>query len=284
MEKLQQALHKARRERDATAAAQGRAVRGDARGANHGSGDGDTLADDAWLSIAPVTLDPEHLIRQRIVSHDNSRDSGAFDILRTKLMLQMKKHGWRRIAITSPTPVCGKSTVVCNLALGLSRQSDIRTVVLELDLRKPSIAEMLGVRPPEDIARMLSGDVSFQDQALRIRDNTAISIAQSATSDPTRYFLSEKLEARLAEIEAAQDPDLMIFDVPPLLAGDDTRALLRHVDCALLIARAEMTTVAQIDACEREIAEQTNVLGVVLNQYRHEDDTTGYGYGYGYGQ
>ena len=56
------------------------------------------------------------------------------------------------------------------------------------------------------------------------------------------------------------------------------------VDCALLIARAEVTTVAQIDACEREIAEQTNVLGVVLNQYRHEDDTTGYGYGYGYGQ
>lgn len=276
MEKLQQALHKARQERNATTAARSGTARD---GLREAAADGE-----AWLSIQPVTLEPEHLVRNRVVSLDNGRDSSAFDILRTKLVLQMKKHGWRRIAVTSPTPVCGKSTVVCNLALGLSRQSDIRTVVLELDLRKPSISEMLGVRPTEDIVRMLSGEVPFQEQALRIRDNTAISIARNATNDPTRYFLSEKLEARLAEIEAAYAPDMMVFDVPPLLAGDDTRALLRHVDCALLIARAEVTTVAQIDACEREIAEQTNVLGVVLNQYRHEDDTTGYGYGYGYGQ
>lgn len=275
MEKLQQALHKARKERNTATAAQAGMPRDDLRDAD--------VESDSWLAIKPADLDPDHLTRNRIVSHDHGRDSGAFDILRTKLALQMKKHGWRRIAVTSPTPVCGKSTVVCNLALGLSRQSDIRTVVLELDLRKPSIAEILGVKPAEDIVSMLSGQTPFHEQALRIRDNTSISIARHATTDPTRYFLSETFEERLAEIETVHDPDLMIFDVPPLLAGDDTRALLRHVDCALLIARAEVTTVSQIDTCEREIAEQTNVLGVVLNQYRHEDDTTGYGYGYGYG-
>lgn len=278
MEKLQQALHKARQERHSATGTGAQA--GLARNAQVV----EETDSDAWSAIPAADLDPKHLTRKRIVSHDHGRDSGAFDILRTKLALQMKKHGWRRIAITSPTPVCGKSTVVCNLALGLSRQSDIRTVVLELDLRKPSISGMLGVKPAEDIVHMLSGETPFHEQALSVRGNTAFSIARHPTTDPTRYFLSESFEERLTEIETVHDPDIMIFDVPPLLAGDDTRALLRHVDCALLIARAEVTTVAQIDACEREIAEQTNVLGVVLNQYRHEDDTTGYGYGYGYGQ
>jgi protein-tyrosine kinase len=68
----------------------------------------------------------------------------------------------------------------------------------------------------------------------------------------------------------------MIFDLPPLLVGDDTRSVLKDVDCALLVARSDVTTVAQIDTCEREIAEHTNMLGVVLNQCRDPDDDFGY--------
>jgi Mrp family chromosome partitioning ATPase len=74
----------------------------------------------------------------------------------------------------------------------------------------------------------------------------------------------------------------MIFDLPPVLVSDDTRAFLKDVDCALIVARAGATSAAQIDTCEREVAEQTNVLGVVLNQCRHIEDTD-YGYEkYGY--
>lgn len=274
MEKLQQALQKARTQRTASGAMAGavdqppKAVSSDAESA------------DAWAAIQQADLVAELLVRNRVVSYQYSRETNHFDILRTKLLLQMNKHAWRRVAVTSPTPVCGKSTIVSNLTLGLARQSDIRTIAVELDLRNPSISRMLGVKPPHDITRMLAGEVAFSDQALRVHDNVAISIASGPSSDPTRYFLSEKLEASLAEIEHLFEPDLMIFDVPPFLTGDDTRALLRHVDCALLVARAEATTVGQIDSCEREIAEQTNVLGVVLNQCRYEDEATGYGYGY----
>ena len=70
----------------------------------------------------------------------------------------------------------------------------------------------------------------------------------------------------------------MIFDLPPLLTGDDTRAFLKNVDCALLVLRAEETKSAQIDTSEKEIAKYTNVLGMVLNSCRHGDETQGYGY------
>jgi hypothetical protein len=49
--------------------------------------------------------------------------------------------------------------------------------------------------------------------------------------------------------------------------NDDTRAFLKHADCALIVIRAGQTRYGQFDTCEREFGEQTNVLGVVLNAY-----------------
>jgi Mrp family chromosome partitioning ATPase len=69
------------------------------------------------------------------------------------------------------------------------------------------------------------------------------------------------------KIERDFDPDLLIFDLPSVLLNDDTRAFLKHADCALIVIRANQTRYAQFDTCEREIGEQTNVLGVVLNAY-----------------
>ena len=59
---------------------------------------------------------------------------------------------------------------------------------------------------------------------------------------------------------------------------DDTIAFLPRVDCALLIAAAETTAVKEIDNCEREIAAQTNVMGIVLNKCRYMEADYGYGY------
>ena len=70
----------------------------------------------------------------------------------------------------------------------------------------------------------------------------------------------------------------MIFDMPPLLVGDDALAFIGHVDCVLLVAAAETTTIKEIDTCERELAAHTNVLGVVLNKCRYPDRHYGYSY------
>jgi BioD-like phosphotransacetylase family protein len=64
-----------------------------------------------------------------------------------------------------------------------------------------------------------------------------------------------------------------------MLASDDNVGFLGNVDCALLIAAAESTTLSNIDLCEKELAQLTNVLGVVLNKCRYPDDSVGYAYG-----
>ena len=274
MEKLQKALQKAREQRGVEPAAlPGSAIVEPAAAAEP----------QGWETLTEITPDHARLMRNRVMTMKAGTQATPFDILRTKVQLMMRKNGWTRLAITSPTPGCGKTTMACNLALGMTRQQDMRTILVECDLRRPSIAGVLDITPPRDVTALFSGEIGIADQALRIGQNLAICAARGPAHDPTAVLLSQKTHETLARIEEQLSPDLMIFDLPPILVSDDTRAFLKDVDCALIIARAEATSVSQIDACEREIAEQTNVLGVVLNQCRHAGDTD-YGYGkYGYG-
>ena len=97
----------------------------------------------------------------------------------------------------------------------------------------------------------------------------ALALSGVPETDPTRLLMSDTTRDTLARIQGDYAPDIMIFDLPSILIGDDARAFLQHVDCALILARADQTRYGDFDSCEREVGEYTNVLGVVLNGYRH---------------
>lgn len=223
-----------------------------------------------WDALAPLVVQDKHLIQHRVVTRLAGGAATPFDILRTKTLLQMRQNGWKRLAITSPMPSSGKTTTACNLALGLGRQTDLRSILFDLDLRDPSAHAFFETMPPHSIGEVLTGAVPFERQALRYGDNVAVSMAQRAESDPTRILLSEETVTTLDEIEAAYEPDLMIFDLPSVLVNDDTRAFLKNAHCALIVVRADTTQYEQFEKCKREVAQLTNVLGVVLNAYRHD--------------
>ena len=272
MEKLQQALESARARRGAAPLPSALPTVAAPRGAR-----GPSVLSEAWAELRKVTLDPAHLIRHRVVSSSADEAAVPFDILRTKIQLNMSKNGWKRLAITSPSPACGKTTIACNLALGFARQTDLRVILFEFDLRRPNMDKLLGLSAGGDIAGMLTGRIPFAEHAVRLHGNVALAIAGRAAHDPGTILISQETVDRLAEIDKTYQPDLMIFDLPPLLVNEDARAFLRNIDCALMVAAAERSTVSEIDLCEREIAEHCNVLGVVLNQCQYADESMGYG-------
>jgi len=263
MEKLQQALAKARLQRDGAAPkiAAGQAARTP------------NATETNWAELTGFTPSPALMEKERFVTAAPGPNAAAFDMLRTKIMLMMRKNGWRRLGITSPTAACGKTTTACNLALGMSRAPDLRAILMEFDLRRPTIGRRLQLTDRPGIRDLLTGEATFQEQARRFRDNVAICAATDVVNDPSAILLSNAAHRTLAQIEQAYAPDLMIFDIPPLLISEDSQGLLKDIDCVLIVARAEHSTVEQIDACERAAAEQNNVLGVVLNQCRHIDET-----------
>jgi len=223
--------------------------------------------EERWAALTPFDVPGPVLEKHRVVTREAGPAAAPFDILRTKVLVQMRQNGWKRLAITSPMPQSGKTTTACNLALGLGRQHEMRSMLLDLDLRDPSVNDYFATKPEHSIGDMLTGHIGFEDQALRIGDNVAVSMARHVEKDPARLLLAEETAEILQDIEATYQPDIMIFDLPSVLVNDDTRAFLKNVDCALIVIRANATRYGQFDTCEREIAEQTNVLGVALNAY-----------------
>lgn len=275
MEKIQSALAKARAERSNAAPGAGKASQPAAP--QQAAVPADSVRE-AWEVLPELTLTPRTIKRNRIVALSGGRDATGIDMMRTRVLQQMRDNGWRRLAITSPTAACGKSTIALNLAMSLQRQPDLRTMLMELDWRRPSLSRMLGIKKHLHFGQVLGGTAAFADNALRYGRNLAIASNQTPMQDAAELLGGPTVPQTLSRIEADYAPDIMIFDTPPMLVTDDMMAFARHVDCVLLVAGAESTTVKEIDICEQELASQTNVMGVVLNKCRY----MGAGHDYGY--
>ena len=273
MEKLQAAIEIARKKREAERGETGPAAPapGGAPGAAAPQAAPAPDTDALWQALPEAELDRAALLRSRILSQSASQESTPFDVLRTKILYQMRQNGWRRLAVTSPLPRCGKTTMAVNLALALGRQPELRSMLFDLDLRGPTVAQMLGLPQPPSIAPLLRGERGFADHGQRIGANLALALSGEPQTDPTRLLMADTTRDTLARIQDDYAPDIMIFDLPSILIGDDARAFLQHVDCALILARADQTRYGDFDSCEREVGEYTNILGVVLNGYRYGD-------------
>ncbi len=233
-------------------------------------------SDAPWKALPMFKVDQALMRRNRIVAFEGGPEAATFDVMRTRLLQQMRANKWRRLAITSPSAGCGKTTTSLNLAFSLARQSDQRMLLAEVDLRRPALARMLGVKEHHSFAQVLEGKAALADNAVRYGTNLAIATNHDPYRTPAELLHGPTVGPALAAIEARFDPSVMIFDMPPLLVGDDALAFIGHVDCVLLVAAAETTTIDEVDACERDLAAHTNVLGVILNKCRYPDRRYGY--------
>lgn len=283
MERLEAAIKKARGQQGGQRPAQMRRPDG-------AHGPVTAPVQEAWDNLPLLDLNRKELKKNRIISLDPVPEATAFDVLRTRTLRQLQEHGWRRLAITSPTAGCGKSTLALNIALSLSRQQKIRTVEIEMDMRRPSQERLLGVKKPKGsvkhhgVPELLTGKATFAEVGKRIGSNLALVVNDSSQTNASDILLDDNIGQVLDDIEAQYKPDIMLFDMPPVLLTDDTLAFMQHVDCALIVAAAEATTTTEVDLCERELAAQTNVMGVVLNKCRLASRSYGgYDYAYGYG-
>lgn len=277
MEKLQAALARAREKREDGEG--GRAVRPELSARNRSRRMAQTEAvEAAWNAIERFEPSSKRLQDSRIFATEASSEAQYFDILRTKLLLEMRRNNWTRIGITSATPSCGKTTIACNLISGLIRQPEFRGILFDMDFRRPSVSKMFGASPTASLEDVLSETVGFEEQAMRLSENTIVSMTTNALNDPGKLVNRARTAEILDEVQAVFRPDIMLFDLPPVLVSDETRAFLKLVDAAIIVAGAESSTVSQIDEVEREVAQYTNVAGVVLNKCRYMDE--GYGYTY----
>jgi protein-tyrosine kinase len=277
MERIQAAIQKAKEKRSGLpgTASGAPAPAPERRGASYRPVAG--AVGPAWAELGAFNPDPAVMARNRIVTFEDSDPTHAsFDMLRTKILRTMRQNGWMSLGVTSPTAGCGKTTTAVNLAFSFAHQPDVRTVLVDLDLRRPAVARDIGLGAPQSMAGVLQGTRSIPESFVRYGDNLAIGTNAQPIKNSAEILLNGATAQGVASLKAAFLPDVMIFDLPPMLQSDDVMAFLPNLDCVLLVAGAERTRLDEVDKCEHDLAEQTHVLGVVLSMCRYTGEEYGY--------
>ncbi|RKF15365.1 exopolysaccharide biosynthesis protein [Roseovarius spongiae] len=225
----------------------------------------------SWESLERIPLGlgaTSALNAQMALSGGDRRVLRVIDDLRTQLLQTLQGEVWNRIAITAPTSGCGTTFTATNLALSISRIPDFRTVLMDLNQRRPGVAQALGLRGPGDMHRYLAGQVATRDHILRCSDTLAVGLNRARPVNPAEILQSKRSGAVLDDMIGALLPDVVLYDLPPMLEHDDLQAFLPQVDGVLLVADATRTLGAQIKECERRLEGRTQLLGVLLNRAR----------------
>ncbi|QFT61388.1 CpsD/CapB family tyrosine-protein kinase [Roseivivax sp. THAF30] len=227
-----------------------------------------------WRALDTFRVDERLLDRNRIITasrYDPAHSS--FDVLRTRLLQALAERGWTRIAITSPTQGCGKTFTAANLAISLARQENCRTILFDTDLRNPSLSKVFGLSGMGPIGNLLRGASGPEDHLLRLGPN-AIHASQNlaiAFNDAPETYASELLQDprtghSLNHVQERYRPDVMLFDMPPALYGDDVIAMRPHIDAVILVVGGGLTSEREIREVEARLGTETPLLGVVLNR------------------
>lgn len=220
-----------------------------------------------WESLNPISLDGDHLARNGLFTNSDQSEIGpAFDILRTRIVQAMAERGWRRIGITSPTHGCGKSFTAANLAMALARRPGSRTVLIDLDLRRPSLHDLFGATPAGALRDFLDGTQPMESLFVRVGKTLAIGFNGEAVQEGGDLLHSADIVQALEAMEVQLDPELTVMDLPPALLSDDVLAMKGKVDAILIVVDGTKTTAKDIRACESLFENRIPVLGVVLNR------------------
>lgn len=231
-----------------------------------------------WANLPKLELKPKQLSRARVYTDQATEAAAAFDVLRTRMMHQIKTNNWRRVAISSPGSACGKTTLCMNLAFSFARQRNIRTMVIDLDMRRPSIDKILKASGQRFFASALERESAPEDHMICHQEKLAFATNSKPTQNPAELLQDKGAAHVIDQLEERYKPDVMLFDTPPMLACDDTFAFLDQFDCVLLVAAAERTTADELEKCKKDIGERCNLMGVVLNKCRHLSKVDTYGY------
>jgi Mrp family chromosome partitioning ATPase len=233
-------------------------------------------------SLSPVQLSADYLIRNNLFpSASGEPTAAAFDMLRGSVLQGLSEKGWSRVAVTSPTHGCGKSFVATNLALALARRPESRNVLIDLDLRRPRVAEMLGLTESLAFEDFLTGVQPMETQFRRYGKTLALGLNNRAVAAASECLHAPYSKAALARVQTDLEPQVTLFDMPPVLVCDDVLAIAGSVDCVLLVTDGTRSSPEEIRAAESALRDRIPLLCVVLNRAL---DTASKRYGYGKGK
>jgi capsular exopolysaccharide synthesis family protein len=259
MERIKQALEKARQERQVR---QGEEVMQPAPPPRV------TDKEQGQSLTAAVSLD-EGLLRERriIAGMPPGPFTEAYNLLRTRILQIFREHKWNTLAITSPGDSAGKTLTAINLAISIAREVDYTVLLVDANLQQPDMLEHFGLSRRKGLSDYLAADTPIEELLIKpgIVEHLVLLPGGRPLANSSEMLSSPKMGRLVEEMKARYPSRIIIFDLPPLLTSSDTLAFAPHVDAALLVVEEGVTRKDELQRAV-DLLDVTNIVGTVLNK------------------
>jgi protein-tyrosine kinase len=239
---------------------------------------------DPALRIRPLAVDlDEDLCRERrlLLRGAQEKDGAAvaaYRMLRTRLLHRARAHQWTTIAVTSAGPNDGKTLTALNLAISMAREKSREILVLDMDMRNPSVCRTLGIHPPHELRHYLETGEHAKEMFVSVcSDNLMICGSTTPTEQASELLASSRFDDLIRVVKQGTVEPIVLIDLPPVLLTDDALVVAPKVDAVLVVASEGLTSKSGL-ARALDLLSEFRIAGVVLN--RTIETVPDYNYGY----
>ncbi len=203
------------------------------------------------------------------VASFSSQIAESFRVLRSKILLpQDGRPAPKTIMVTSALPREGKSFVTANLGIALAQGVDQHSLMVDCDLRAPSLAQLFGVPSERGLVNYLQerADLSSLLQKTSLK-KLLILASGLPPGNPAELIGSARMKHLVDELASRYPDRFVVFDTPPLQVASETKVLSRAVDGVVLVVRQGISSRALIDKFISDIGKD-KIIGVIFNGHK----------------
>jgi Mrp family chromosome partitioning ATPase len=216
----------------------------------------------------PVEMASRDQLRERCVVFPDETGPAtlAYKMLRAQVLQRARQHGMRCIGVVSAASGEGKTVTAINLALSLAAEPNQTVVLLDLDLKRPAVAGLLGLSVEQGLERYFNANERLENLWRKLAGTERIAVIptsgpQAGSSELLSSAATVELFRQLREVSG--DP-LILVDLPPALLSDDVLSVSPQLDGIVLVVTEEQTRREDIQRVF-ELLRSTPVIGTVLN-------------------
>lgn len=235
-----------------------------------------TLPEFTEWEVEPERVEP----RLVAIRQPHSSYCEEYRSLRTHVLHKSQRQKLQSIVIASVNPGEGKTVTALNLSWLLAQTDGINALLIDSDLRMPSLTDYLGIETDRGLSDILSERSTLKNSIIRLNPAGLYLLpGGEARSDVAELISGPKFKDILSR--AREMFDYVIIDAPPLGVFTDATVLINHADGALFVIRAGKTRYSAVDRALEPLP-RSSLLGVVLNQSEDVLEESGYNYSYYY--
>lgn len=223
------------------------------------------------IEDVPIKKDPEAtVLDSMLVSFFESSSMVAeqFRRLRTHIFRERAEDPPRTILVTSALGDEGKSFVAANLAVTIATEFDSYALLVDCDLRNPSLSRWFGQEKAAGLSDYLLDKKNVPDLLIKT-DIKKLSILSGGSSqeNPVELIGSKKMNSLINDLKSRYEDRYIIFDSSPILATTEPSVLTKMVDGIVLVVRADSTKRDSVEQAMK-VLDKKKIIGVVLNDVK----------------